>query len=103
MQAPPKPHCAFGSACPAYPGGQERGPNICNRCKNLSFHRLYEQSDSHPDKRRLNCLINAYMHELERESTERITRGWAYLCASKDPEYRYQPWRRDFNPDDSRL
>jgi hypothetical protein len=103
LAPPPRPHCAFGTACDSRTEGQERGPNICSWCKNMSFDALYAQSEIQPDTRWLKRLISAYMHELERESSERLRKGWAFLCACKDPAYRFQPWRRDFNPKDSRL
>lgn len=103
MLAPPKPHCAFGTACNFRPEGQEKGPNICSWCKNMSFDALYRQSELEPDTRSLKRLIDAYMHELEHDNDERIAKGWTHLCACKDPEYRFHSWRRDFNPQDSRL
>ncbi|KAF1829918.1 hypothetical protein BDW02DRAFT_125857 [Decorospora gaudefroyi] len=103
MLAPPKPHCAFGTACDSRPEGQERGPDICSWCKNMSFDALYKRAEAQADTRLLKRLIDAWMHQLERDNSERIRRGWPCLCASKDPEYRFHAWRRDFNPKDSRL
>lgn len=103
LAPPPRPHCAFGDACDSCPEGQERGPNICTWCKNMSFDALYQQAGTQPDGRLLRRLINGYMHQLERENEERINRGWSYLCACKDPEYRFHPWRQSFNPRDARL
>ena len=104
MLAPPPRHrCAFGSACNSRPEGQEKGPDICFWCKNLSFDTLYAQAASQTDKLFLNSLIDAYMHQLERDSNERISKGWSYLCACKDPECRFDMWRRSFNPKDGRL
>jgi hypothetical protein len=100
---PPKPHCAFGAACNSRPEGHQRGPDICAWCRNMSFDALYEQAASHPYRRHLNRLIDAYMHQLEHDSNERISKGWSYLCACKDPEYRFDAWRRSFNPRDARL
>lgn len=102
LPPPPRPHCAFGSACTSCPDGQERGPNICTWCKNMSFDSLYKQAETQPDTRGLKRLVDAYMHQLERDSLERISKGWSFLCACKDPEYRFQAWRRDFNPEDNR-
>jgi hypothetical protein len=103
LAPPPRPHCAFDTACGSRREGQEQGPDICSWCKNMSFDVLYKQAETRPDTRWLKQLIDAYMHQLERDSSERIRRGWSYLCACKDPEYRIQAWRRDFNPKDSRL
>jgi hypothetical protein len=103
LAPPPKPHCAFGAACESSPGGQERGPDICSWCKNMSFDALYKQAESHLDTRWLKRLIDAYMHQLERDNAERTRKGWSCLCACKHPDYRFQAWRRDFNPKDSRL
>lgn len=103
LAPPPRPHCAFGTACDSQPGGQEKGPNICSWCKNLSFEALYKQADTHPDGRALRRLIDAYIHQLERDCDERIIKGWSYLCACKDPEHSFQNWRRDFNPRDPRV
>ncbi|KAF2029085.1 hypothetical protein EK21DRAFT_68515 [Setomelanomma holmii] len=102
LAPPPRPHCAFGVACESQPEGQEKGPSICSWCKNMSFDALYKQADNHPDGRNLRRLVDGYIHQLERDSEERIAKGWSYLCACKDPEYAYQGWRRDFNPRDSR-
>lgn len=102
LEPPPRPHCAFGTACNAVEGGQEIGPDICSWCKNLSFDTLYHQAEDHPDKRTLTRLIDAYMHQLQRDLEERICRGWSHLCACKDPQFRQECWRRDFNPDDFR-
>jgi hypothetical protein len=103
LAPPPRPHCAFGVACNSRPEGQEQGPDICSWCKNMSFDALYKQAESQPDTRWLKRLIDAYMQQLERDNTERIRRSWSCLCACKDPEYRFHAWRRDFNPQDSRL
>jgi hypothetical protein len=103
MLAPPPPHCAFGTACNSRPGGQNKGHSICNWCKNLSFAALYRQAETHPEGRSLRRLIDAYVYQLERDCTERIAKGWSYLCATKDPEYSFEGWRRDFNPRDSRV
>lgn len=102
MLAPPNPHCAFGIGCDSRPEGQEKGPNICSWCKNMSFDALYRKSETYTDTCYLKRLIDAYMRQLERDSDERLFKGWSYLCACKDPEYRSQPWRRDFNPRDAR-
>lgn len=103
MLAPPRPHCAFGISCDSKPEGQEKGPDICSWCKNMSFDALYEKSETQPETRHLKRLLDAYMHQLERDSEERLSKGWSYLCACKDPEYRFQTWRRDFNPRDARV
>lgn len=103
LSPPPRPHCAFGTACSSRLEGQERGPDICSWCKNMSFDALYRQSDGHPDGRSLRRLVDDYMHQLEHDSEERISKGWPFLCACKDPEYRFQPWRQDFHPKQSRL
>jgi len=103
LAPPPRPHCAFGTACNSKEEGQEKGANICNWCKNLSFHALYSQAEAHPDGRALRRLIDGYMHQLERDCDERLRKGWSYLCSCKDPEYSFQSWRRDFNPRDSRV
>jgi hypothetical protein len=102
LAPPPRPHCAFGTACDSRSEGQEKGLNICSWCKNLSFDTLYRQAEAQPDKRFLRRSIDGYMHQLERDSDERMNKGWSYLCACKDPEFRFQSWRRDFNPRDSR-
>lgn len=85
MQPPPKPHCAFGTACNAFEEGQEKGLSICTWCKNMSFDALYERAELFSDKRRLKRLIDSYMRELEQENDERISKGWNSLCACKDP------------------
>ncbi|KAH8627347.1 hypothetical protein IG631_17115 [Alternaria alternata] len=103
LAPPPKPHCAFGTACGSRPGGQDQGPDICSWCRNMSFDALYKQAEAHSNTRLLKHLIDMYMHQLERDSSERIRKGWACLCACKDPEYRFSAWRCDFNPQDSRL
>lgn len=103
LAPPPRPHCAFGTACNSRSEGQERGPDICTWCKNMSFDDLYEQASHHPYRRHINRLIDAYMHQLELDSNERIRKGWSHLCACKDPEYRFDAWRRSFNPRDGRL
>jgi len=103
LAPPPKPHCAFGPACDSRPEGQEQGPEICSWCKNMSFEALYKQAETLSDNRSLERLINEYMRQLEREHTERVRKGWSFLCACKDPEYRSQAWRTDFNPKDSRI
>ena len=69
----------------------------------MSFNALYKQAEAQPDSRGLKRLIDVYMHQLERDSQERISKGWSYLCACKDPDYRFQIWRRNFNPKDARL
>ncbi|CAE7026232.1 hypothetical protein PTTW11_04038 [Pyrenophora teres f. teres] len=102
LAPPPKPHCAFGPACDSRPEGQEHGPEICSWCKNMSFDALYKQAETLSDTRPLKRLIHEYMRQLEREHTERVRKGWSFLCACKDPEYRSQSWRADFNPRDSR-
>jgi hypothetical protein len=79
------------------------GTDICSWCKNLSFDALYEQAASQTDECHLNRLIDSYMFQLERDSNERIKKGWSYLCACKDPKYRSDTWRRGFNPRDARL
>jgi hypothetical protein len=103
MLAPPRPHCAFGTACNSRPGGQEKGPDICSWCKNMSLAALYEQAESQSDKRHLIYLIDQYMYQLENDSKERANKGWSYLCACKDPDFRFDRWRSGFNPQDSRL
>ncbi|KAH9874907.1 hypothetical protein J1614_004395 [Plenodomus biglobosus] len=103
LAPPPRPHCAFGSSCTSCQGGQEKGPDLCSWCKNMSFDALYHLAETRPDSRHLKRTIDAYMHQLERDNYERIAKGWSYLCACKDPRYRFQPWRRDFNPMDHRL
>jgi hypothetical protein len=102
LAPPPRPHCAFGTACDSQIGGQEKGPNICTWCKNMSFDALYRQADAHPDHRSLRRLIDAYLHQLERESDERTDKGWSQLCACKDPIHSFESWRRDFHPRDAR-
>lgn len=103
LAPPPRPHCAFGTACDSRPEGQERGPDICTWCKNMSFDALYEQAAPHVYKRHLNRLIEVYKSQLDQDCNERIRKGWSYLCACKDPEYHFDPWRRSFNPRDARL
>jgi hypothetical protein len=103
LAPPPRPHCAFGTACDSRPGGQDKGPNICSWCKNMSFDALYAQADTQPDSRSLRRLIDGYIHQLERDCEERIVKGWSYLCVCKDPEYAFQSWRREFNPRESRI
>jgi hypothetical protein len=102
LSPPPRPHCAFGSACDSQLGGQKAGPNICTWCKNMSFDSLYRQAESHPDHRHLKRLIDSYLHQLQRDSDERIAKGWSHLCACKDPIHSFRNWRRDFNPKDTR-
>jgi hypothetical protein len=102
LPPPPRPHCAFGPACASQPNGQPNGPSICNYCKNLSFAALYQQANDHPDSRSLKRLINASFHQLERDRTERTTKGWSHLCATKDPTHSFDAWRRDFNPQSPR-
>jgi hypothetical protein len=102
LAPPPRPHCAFGTACDSQAEGQDKGPSICNWCKNMSFDALYKQADTHPDGRTLRRLIDAYMHQLERDRDERVAKGWSYLCACKDPVHSFESWRREFNPRDSR-
>ncbi|EDU49130.1 conserved hypothetical protein [Pyrenophora tritici-repentis Pt-1C-BFP] len=102
LAPPPKPHCAFGPACDSRPEGQEHGPEICSWCRNLSIDALFKQADKLSDNRSLKRLIHEYMRQLEREHTERVRKGWSFLCACKDPEYRSQSWRIVFNPRDSR-
>jgi len=102
LAPPPRPHCAFGAACSSKPGGQEQGPNICQWCKNMSFEALRKQADNHPDRRNLIRLLDEYLHQLERECGERITKGWSYPCACKDPKFSRENWRRNFNPQDPR-
>jgi hypothetical protein len=102
LAPPPRPHCAFGTACDSKPGGQEKGPNICTWCKNMSFDDLYRKADAHGDRRSLRRLIDAYLHQLERDCNERIAKGWSQLCACKDPIYSFESWRRNFNPRDAR-
>lgn len=103
LPPPPPPHCAFGAACASCPGGKDKGPTLCLWCKNMSFDTLYELAEPHPDSRFLNRLIDDYQRQLERDSAERISKGWSYLCACKDPDFRFQSWRKDFNPQESRL
>jgi hypothetical protein len=102
MLAPPRPHCAFGSSCPSQPEGQEPGPEICTWCKNMSFNDLYDLADTLPEYRVLRGLIDAYFNQLERDCDERIAKEWSYPCACKDPKFSFKPWRRTFNPQDSR-
>lgn len=103
LAPPPRPHCAFGSSCGSRVGGQEKGPNLCSWCKNLSFDSLHQLATAQPDTRHLQEIIDNYMHQLERDNLERISKAWPYLCACKDPRYRIHPWRRDFNPMDNRM
>jgi hypothetical protein len=103
LAPPPRPHCAFGYACDSHPNGQNRGADVCSWCKNMSFDALYKQAETQLDTRWLKRLIDTYVHQLERDSAERIRKGWSSLCVCKDPDYRFQTWRRDFNPKDSRL
>ncbi|KAH9864744.1 hypothetical protein IAQ61_008689, partial [Plenodomus lingam] len=103
LPPPPRPHCAFGSSCTSCLEGQQKGPDLCSWCKNMSFDALYRLAETQPDTRQLKRVIDAYMHQLERDNYERMARGWTYLCACKDPLYRFQPWRREFNPMDNRL
>jgi hypothetical protein len=102
LPPPPRPHCAFGTACSSHLDGQEKGSHICSWCKNLSFEKLYQQAEAQPDTQVLRHLIDNYMHQLEQDNAERMTKGWSHLCACKDPEYRSQSWRRDFSPQDPR-
>ncbi|KAL6152866.1 hypothetical protein ACJBU6_08040 [Exserohilum turcicum] len=69
----------------------------------MSFDELYKRAETQPDSEPIKHIINAYKQQLERDSAERIRKGWTFLCACKDPAYRSQAWRRDFNPKDSRL
>lgn len=103
LPPPPRPHCAFGISCESRPGGQEKGSSICNWCKNMSLTALYRKADAHPDGRSLRRLIDTYVHELERNCEERISKGWSHSCACKDPQYSYYSWRQNFNPQDSRV
>lgn len=100
---PPRTHCLLGAACDSCPEGQEQGPEICSWCKNMSFEELYKRSATLPDTESINLVIDTYKRQLELETAERIRKGWSFLCACKDPEYRSQSWRRNFNPKDSRL
>jgi hypothetical protein len=102
LAPPPRPHCAFGAACNSKPGGQEQGPNICSWCKNMSFEALYKQADEQVGHRALRRLVDDYLHQIERDCEERITKGWTYPCACKDPQFSFESWRRTFNPKDSR-
>jgi hypothetical protein len=103
LAPPPRPHCAFGTACDSQPEGQEKGPDICTWCKNMSFDALYKQADAHPEGRSLRRTIDTYFHQLERDRDERAVKGWSYLCACKDPMHSFESWRRSFNPKDSRI
>ncbi|RAQ99976.1 hypothetical protein DDE82_007707 [Stemphylium lycopersici] len=69
----------------------------------MSFDMLYRRSEELPETRSIKRLIDAYMRQLERDSAERIRKGWLFLCACKDPDYRSQAWRREFNPKDPRI
>ncbi|KAL5116009.1 hypothetical protein ACEQ8H_006127 [Pleosporales sp. CAS-2024a] len=75
LAPPPPPHCAFGEACNAKPGGQTAGPNICSWCKNMSLEALYKQAQNQPDQGALRRLVDTYCLELERECAERIAKG----------------------------
>ncbi|KZM18816.1 hypothetical protein ST47_g10128 [Ascochyta rabiei] len=103
LAPPPRYCCALGTACDSRPKGQERGPDICSWCKNLSFDALYKKASLQPDKSHLYRLIDDYMRQLQHDSNERISKEWSYLCACKDPEHRLDTWRRSFNPEDARL
>lgn len=103
LSPPPKPHCAFGISCSSRPDGQETGPDICSWCKNMSFDALYQLSETHADTRTLKYLIDGYMQQLERDNHERMSKGWSYLCASKDPKFRFYAWRCSFNPMNHRI
>jgi hypothetical protein len=102
MLAPsPKSHCAFGTACNSRPAGREKGSDICGWCKNLSLDALYKQAESPTDERYFTCLVDGYKDQLESESNERANKIWPYLCACKDPEFRFDEWRSGFHPQDS--
>ncbi|KAF2131208.1 hypothetical protein P153DRAFT_288031 [Dothidotthia symphoricarpi CBS 119687] len=103
LPPPPKSRCAFGVACASSPEGQELGRDICSWCKNMSIDALLNLADTQPDSQYLRHLVCDYMHQVERDNKERVSKGWSYLCACKDPEYRFHPWRRAFNPKDARL
>jgi hypothetical protein len=102
MLAPPRPHCAFGEACPSHPEGKEPGPDMCGWCKNMSFDDLYRLADSLPDYRNLRRVIDAYYERLERDCNERIAKSWLYPCACKDTKFSFSSWRRTFDPRSSR-
>jgi hypothetical protein len=102
MLAPPsKAHCAFGTACNSLPAGREKGSDICDWCKNSSLHALSEQAKLLADERYLTRLVERYTDQLESDSNERANKGWSYLCACKDPEFRFDGWRSGFHPQDS--
>lgn len=103
LAPPPRSHCVFGTSCDSCTEGQERGPDLCSWCRNMSFDELYKRAETQPDAESVKKLIDAYKHQLELESAERIRKGWPFLCACKDPEYFTHSWRRSFNPRDSRL
>ncbi|CAO2651343.1 Nn.00g096400.m01.CDS01 [Neocucurbitaria sp. VM-36] len=102
MQPPANPqHCAFGTACASSSSGQEIGKDICSWCKNLSFDALEAKAETQPDAIHLKDLIKDYKLQLIREKDQRIEKNWLFLCASKDPKYRSDEWRRNFDPQDS--
>lgn len=103
LPPPSRSYCAFGNSCASCPEGLPIGPDICPWCKNLSFDALYRQAEAQPNTCRLYHLIDDYKDQLDRESLERANKGWAPLCASKDPDYRDKLWRSDFNPEDPRI
>jgi hypothetical protein len=104
MPPPPQPHCAFGSTCASRPDGQQSGPSICTYCANLSFPALYAQASTHTSAAHsLKRLVDAYLQQLERDRTERATKRWSHLCATKDPFHAFAPWRRAFDPRSPRV
>jgi hypothetical protein len=99
---PPRPDCAFGTACPSRPGGREGGADICGWCKNMSLTALYDHAKSQPNKKHLTEIIDKYKYELENSNEVRASKGWSYVCASKDPKFFSHVWRSAFNPQNSR-
>ncbi|KAF1916696.1 hypothetical protein BDU57DRAFT_241090 [Ampelomyces quisqualis] len=103
MPPPPPPnYCAFGSECSSRDGGQEEGPHICSRCKNLSRHELDRKAiNTTYDSAHLRLLVEEHFKQLKKEYDERVKRGWGFSCICTDPDYKNVPWRRHFDPEDS--
>lgn len=97
----PRRYCALGSQCSSQDGGQEKGPDICSRCKNLSYQELRQRAiNRHDDIDHLKRLVDGYFQQLEKNCLERIEKEWGFPCACKDPLYKEASWRRHFDPED---
>lgn len=68
----------------------------------MSFPALDSKAETLRNPLLLTDAIKAYKKELIQNNKERIEKQWSKLCACKDPKYRNQDWRRDFNPNDER-